>query len=422
MSRTALASLALVVPVLATLHAGVVHGARSALAVALLASTVAGAVGLAFPFLSHEGRNGLAVVLFLLLGLPLLLTRQRAERLARRLEHGAVQAAVIASLSVVIPFGALELTARVLTDTGLVSYYVPFRTVAADIGGFGEDWRGFHITVDRFREPDPVLFWRPLPVAPYTTQRFKGPLVVVPKPPHVLRVIAYGDSNTDGPDQGGWPAELQRLLENGQGGRRRVEVLNAGVSGYSSLQGLRRFRQEVERYRPDVVLVSFGWNDLPEALGKPDKDFQVSPLAPVQRALLRYRFYLVLRQQLTATPQASTGTEPRVSVADYAKNLAAFGEEGKRHGATVVLLTRPHRATPREIQDSPTWRRDVPKYNDALRRVARDTGIRTIDVQRAFEGRRDLFFDDCHFTEEGRRVMAELLSRELAPLLPKDAS
>ena len=242
----------------------------------------------------------------------------------------------------------------------------------------------------------------------------------VPKPPRVLRIMAYGDSNTDGPDQGGWPAELQRLLENEI--RRRVQVLNAGVSGYSSLQGLRRFRQEARRYQPDVVLVSFGWNDLPEALGKPDKDFQVSPLAPVQRGLLRYRFYLMLRHQLTAAPQASAGTEPRVSLADYATNLAAFGEEGKRHGATVVLLTRPHRATPREIQDNPTWRRDVPKYNEALRRVARNAGIPAVDVQRAFEGRQDLFSDECHFTTEGHRLMAELLHRELQPLLPRDAS
>ncbi len=420
MSRTALASLALVVPVLATLHAGVMHGARSALAVAVVVSTVAGAVGLSFPFLSRNGGNVLAVVLFLLLALPFLLTRERAQRLARRLEHGAAQAAVVASLSVVIPFGALELAAQVLTDTGLVSYYVPFRTVAADTGGLSEDWRRFHITVDSYREPDPVLFWRPLPVAPYTAQRFKGPLVEVPKPPRVLRIMAYGDSNTDGPDQGGWPAELQRLLENGI--RRRVQVLNAGVSGYSSLQGLRRFRQEARRYQPDVVLVSFGWNDLPEALGKPDKDFQVSPLAPVQRGLLRYRFYLMLRHQLTAAPQASAGTEPRVSLADYATNLAAFGEEGKRHGATVVLLTRPHRATPREIQDNPTWRRDVPKYNEALRRVARNAGIPAVDVQRAFEGRQDLFSDECHFTTEGHRLMAELLHRELQPLLPRDAS
>jgi lysophospholipase L1-like esterase len=64
----------------------------------------------------------------------------------------------------------------------------------------------------------------------------------------------------------------------------------------------------------------------------------------------------------------------------------------------------------------------VPKYNEALRRVAHDAGIRAIDVQRAFEGRRDLFFDDCHFTEEGRRIMAELLYRELQPLVPKDTS
>ena len=38
-----------------------------------------------------------------------------------------------------------------------------------------------------------------------------------------------------------------------------------------------RFLQEVDRYQPDLVLVSFGWNDAAEAIGQPDKSFQAPP-------------------------------------------------------------------------------------------------------------------------------------------------
>ena len=77
---------------------------------------------------------------------------------------------------------------------------------------------------------------------------------------------------------------------------RRFEVLNAGVAGYSSHQGVLRFLQEVDRYQPDLVLVSFGWNDAAEAIGQPDKTFKIPPWPVVvcQRALVRYRAYLVL--------------------------------------------------------------------------------------------------------------------------------
>lgn len=38
-------------------------------------------------------------------------------------------------------------------------------------------------------------------------------------------------------------------------------MLYVGVVGYSSHQGLLRFREEAGTYEPDLVLVSFGWND-----------------------------------------------------------------------------------------------------------------------------------------------------------------
>ena len=90
--------------------------------------------------------------------------------------------------------------------------------------------------------------------------------------------MCYGDSLTDGPPRGGWPSWLNRLLqEQGRAGGRRFEVMNAGVAGYSSHQGVLRFLQEVDRYQPDLVLVSFGWNDAAEAIGQPDKTFKIPP-------------------------------------------------------------------------------------------------------------------------------------------------
>ena len=141
-----------------------------------------------------------------------------------------------------------------------------------------DDWRLATITGDENREPDPVLLWRPVTHSPFNAQRFKGPLAEIPKPAQVYRVMCYGDSLTDGPPRGGWPSWLSRLLaEQGPAAGRRFEVLNAGVAGYSSHQGVLRFLQEVDRFQPDLVLVSFGWNDAAEAIGQPDKTFKIPP-------------------------------------------------------------------------------------------------------------------------------------------------
>lgn len=334
-----------------------------------------------------------------------------ADAALRRSE--AAQKTVLVLTSLVVCWGGLELLARALNAVGAVESYSAMRTVR----GEGEDFRPVHITADEYHEPDPELLWRPIDRWPYTRQRFKGPVVDPDKPAATFRVMCYGDSNTDGPPRGGWPEHLQDLLASRLPGE--VEVLNAGVAGYSSYQGLLRFRAEVDRYRPDLVLVSFGWND-PVTVNGPDKRYRPPsrPLVVLDRFLLRYRFYRVARYYLHASraPRAADAG-PRVSHRDYAANLQGFVETARAHGAEAVLLTRPH--LPLGDVGS-NWRIDVPRYNQVVRALGARTGALTIDVKRAFARHPELFSDQCHFTPAGYAEMANLVYEELsaAGLLP----
>ncbi len=292
----------------------------------------------------------------------------------------------VATVSLV-PLGLIELACRVLTDLRVLSYHRPIQTVWRS---GHDDWRLATITGDENREPDPVLLWRPSDRKPYNAQRFKGPLVELPKPADVIRVMCYGDSLTDGPPRGGWPAWLQVLL-NQQPAMlgRRFEVINAGVAGYSSHQGLQRFLQEVDRYQPDLLLVSFGWNDAAEAIGQPDKSFRIPPWPMVvsQRVLVRYRAYLVLmyytRSWRAQPPPSPAGpVHPRVDIAAYLTNLDRFHTEAEARGIPIVFLTRPHKLAPDVLGKVPTWRGSVPRYNAALTAWARSRRLPLIDVQR----------------------------------------
>ena len=264
----------------------------------------------------------------------------------------------------------------------IAAYFVPLET---RIGLTTEDWRRAHVADDDLREPDPVLFWRPVAHYPFNAQGFKSRLMTVPKPPGTLRVICYGDSNTDGPSLGrSWPARLQTVIDaRAEHVGRHVEVVNGGVVGYSSYQGLLLFREEVARYEPDVVLFSFGWNDAARAIDVPDKDFARSGFMGgidrrtlfVQRVLLKYRLLLVARHYLQrATPPVAASAAadvPRVGLADFAANLREFVATARRRGSVPVLMTRPHRAARDQMRDDPTWRRDVPRYADETRRGGR---------------------------------------------------
>jgi len=188
---------------------------------------------------------------------------------------------------------------------------------------------------------------------------------------------------------------------------------------------LQRFTEEVDRFTPDLILVSFGWNDAAPAIGEPDKSFAETSrrlaanpsLLFLRRVLLGYRSLLVARRVFDGRAQPAVATKsdsPRVSLADYEANLRAFIDSAQTKGIVPVLLTRPHRAPAQALRREPTWRHDVPDYNAVALRVAHERHVPVVDVQRAFDERPGLFVDECHFTEEGHHEMATLIDQALA--------
>ena len=86
------------------------------------------------------------------------------------------------------------------------------------------------------------------------------------KPPGVLRVLSLGDSHTQGYEvrqEATFSAVLERYLEaHGV----RAQVLNAGVSGFSTAEELAYLIGEGYKYKPDVVVVGFYANDFDDNL------------------------------------------------------------------------------------------------------------------------------------------------------------
>jgi len=78
-----------------------------------------------------------------------------------------------------------------------------------------------------------------------------------------VRILAFGDSLTFGsglPEPDGFVPQLEAWLH--AHGARDVVVLNAGVPGETTAQGLARIEPALAEARPDAVLVALGANDL----------------------------------------------------------------------------------------------------------------------------------------------------------------
>ena len=82
------------------------------------------------------------------------------------------------------------------------------------------------------------------------------------KPPNTLRVAVLGDSFTEAihvPIEQTFWSKLERKLGNCEAvkGRKKVEVMNFGVQGYSTAQELVMLRKKVWDYSPDIVILAF---------------------------------------------------------------------------------------------------------------------------------------------------------------------
>ncbi len=93
---------------------------------------------------------------------------------------------------------------------------------------------------------------------------FRGPERSAAKAPGVYRVICLGAYMTFGQgvgDDAAYPAQLEALLNRDARGARRYEVWNGGVQAATALMGLARLRGDLFRYRPDLVILEYGFVD-----------------------------------------------------------------------------------------------------------------------------------------------------------------
>ncbi|WP_371377146.1 arylesterase [Thalassotalea aquiviva] len=75
--------------------------------------------------------------------------------------------------------------------------------------------------------------------------------------PYDAKILAFGDSLTAGKgvDKSfSYPSVLAQLIE--------VDVINAGISGETTAQGLRRLPQALSTHQPDLLILLEGGNDI----------------------------------------------------------------------------------------------------------------------------------------------------------------
>ncbi len=146
-------------------------------------------------------------------------------------------------------------------------------------------------------------------------------------------VLVLGDERTFGwgvADDETYPSQLQALIAKQCPTCGRV--VNAGVPGYSTYEGMMLARDLGARLKPRTVVAAFGLND---ALLDGAESATVTLPPPWARASVACGWlYEWLRRPGSGWWEAV----PRAPLARYARNVRALVSEIRRYGATPVLL------------------------------------------------------------------------------------
>jgi lysophospholipase L1-like esterase len=249
-----------------------------------------------------------------------------------------------------------------------------------------------------------------------------------------LRVLAVGDSTTFGlgvADDATWPSQLQRRFDRSS---LDVEVINAGVPGYTSFQCRRFLEDQGLALEPDLIVATFGFNDFDRwATNRDTEAARAVRLRAWDAALMKSRLYQAMHRVLGAdgvvpwggrTEAGSPGgaarpaqaSTTRLTLEEYIDQVRAIKESSDELGIPLILLL-----WPAEIQVRTKHHR-LEDHQAITFELAGRLGIETINlVERFIRSGRSLFLDRVHANAAGLRITAESVYLEAAPLLERAA-
>lgn len=283
--------------------------------------------------------------------------------------------------------------------------------------------RAIDIDIDfPFMQPDPALFWAPRPgfhgeflgrPVSINALGLRGAELELPKPSGRRRALCFGDSITFGygvGDQETYAFQLGQALAP-----RGIEVVNAGVTGYTSHQVLVLARRLLPQVQADLATVCIGWND---GTSRPvdDREYarrlrEVMAVEGVLDRLYLYRAMKRLYVRGLAQPAGPRTATRRVPLDAYRDNLVSLVRLFREHGVQPVFLELPRRRQPGKTPiDSP--------YPAAFTALARELGVPRLSAgllgyDAAVEDNERHFIDTLHFSAQGHAYLAHELARQL---------
>jgi lysophospholipase L1-like esterase len=207
------------------------------------------------------------------------------------------------------------------------------------------------------------------------------------KPAGGRRIVCLGDSRTFGyhvTTPQAYPVQLERLW-NARHSKTPIQTVNAGLHGYSSYQGLRFLETRCTGLDPDLVTVSYGFNDrrlvVRKELADGPEHFALHARRARRQRLLRCSYTaLWIRNrlglprpgpswvtQVAQRPSQRLDDLPvRVELADYEKNLHTIAARCRAQNLPCVFIAMDDSPLLNQALDEGRRLREEKRYDEAV--------------------------------------------------------
>lgn len=179
---------------------------------------------------------------------------------------------------------------------------------------------------------------------------FRGQNCTIRKPDNTYRIFCLGESSTfcvtSSDDEHTWPYLLEKLLTK-EDPQDTIEVINAGVPGWTTYESMINLAIRILDYDPDMIIVYHGANDVAychratETFNYSDKP----PISPYSKLFDNSAAYILLmtggkfgsnKAPKKKLPDTFKPYGPRA----FRRNLQNIISIGKAHNVQVILSTQ----------------------------------------------------------------------------------
>jgi len=288
-------------------------------------------------------------------------------------------------------------------------------------------------------EGDPLLLWRLKPnldrvvwdftVVSTNAQHLRTDHEVKPKTPGAIRIVCLGDSVTFGyrvppvwperpsdydPSWLPYPMLLEKHLREANPGR-EIEVIAMAVPGYTSHQGLAWLKRDIDWLAPDLLTVSFGWNDASLSDVPDRQSMRVNWSAVLTRWMADHSQAFAhaanwLRSS-NGQPPAQRKPVPRVSQWEYLDNITQIVKLARERGAGAIVIGAPYR----DQVTNPAEAELMIRYRSALRLAMQRIDIHFLEIREltesAYPENTGWFGELIHPNHMGHRLITSELCR-----------